>query len=93
MDFAGVNLQEETASFLPPTVGETTARTCKDELFLDASPLRRKVAPIGEFVNTWWSSTCTCNCIRSRAGVKAEKYKIVCEAGLRLPCKILMAVW
>ncbi len=48
MDIAGVNIQEETACFLPPTVGETITRTCKDELFLDMSALRRKVAPIGK---------------------------------------------
>jgi len=49
MDIAGVNLQEETAHFLPQSVGETL-RTCKDEVFLDTQVLKQRVAAIGEFL-------------------------------------------
>lgn len=47
LDEVGVNLQEETAQFLPPTMGEgAVSRSCKDVVFLNMSTLRQKVEAI-----------------------------------------------
>lgn len=43
MDIAGVNLKEETAHFLPPSVTEAVNRSCKDKTLLDSVSLRERM--------------------------------------------------
>ena len=42
-------VQEETAHFLPSSVGETTRRIYKDEVFLNCPLLRQRVTSISKF--------------------------------------------
>lgn len=41
-------MQEETAHFLPQSLGEGVRKVCKDEVFLHPAALRRKVMSIGQ---------------------------------------------
>ena len=53
----GVNLSEESKNILATTNADSIGaqlRSCKDQVFLSASPLLQKITAIGEFV----ASTC-----------------------------------